>query len=269
MSVQTRVDKTCEWNRYCSFTGPFYSEHVMEIGAGRPRLVARCYACGTYVCNRCARRRVFSSLEDKSVSSDVWELLCRYDDRPLGRDDAWVLVTAGGISRITTGTAPTLSAIYRAVPARSDQDSRVRDLLSQAVILIGDKQYEAADGVLTGITAPEHCCPSSMALHVRTNEKTGRLAEAWSVLRMLFDCDVKAVSDGLAVLAALNNDPRCNKRIVDDSISLLSMVLRASRNLEVLDRKWEALLYGNRLMLQEMKDSRSPLNSPDAGRAHV
>ncbi len=92
------VDKTCRGSRFCSFSGPFHSEHLLVLGVrSQPTVVGRCYSpgCGAYVCSRCAHRRA-PDQEIPGFPAEAAVLCCPFDGEPLGDGDDWLVLGAGG-----------------------------------------------------------------------------------------------------------------------------------------------------------------------------
>lgn len=235
------VKKRCEWNRYCGYLAPFYSEHLVEIGTSRPLVAGRCYDCGGFVCNRCAFRRPYESAPDASFL-DPWELLCPLDGQPLGRDGYWIVFGGAEESIRRSAGPPGHTLIYEAfskgivLTDDSPESVFVRQLLEESFQAYCDNQYEAALDKCANILDQKRDHVNALLLRRSALEKLRRFDEAWETLRIALQAGREGLTRGLAELNSLKwVDEQTRDAFSNEILTQLKQISRGTRAMPALD----------------------------------
>lgn len=195
-----QVDKACEWNRYCRYVGPLCTGPVVQVGVGRPEVVARCYHCGRYVCNRCAARIGDRALVAGLWRAGVWTLVCPFDGVPLGRDGVWTLTGPGlgTVLRLTEDPGFEDWCRVLANPLPPPDQERL-DALVEAWAAGRD---EAVIGFGEWVV-PDAVVPLVQLMTRQSLERLGRFDEAWAIQQRLLTAAPTGYLKGIGLVSPL------------------------------------------------------------------
>ncbi len=194
------VEKACEWNRHCRYVGPLCTGPVVQVGVGRPEVVARCYQCGRYVCNRCAARKGDRALVAGLWRAGVWTLVCPFDGVPLGRDGVWTLTGPGPgtVLRLTKDPGFEDWCQVLAGPLTPPDQEKVGALVEAWAAGRDDAVVDGGDWAV-----PDDVGPLVQLLTRQSLERLGRFDKAWAIQQRLLTATPTGFLKGIGQITRL------------------------------------------------------------------